>query len=131
MVPEIRKAIIKGQMVTDDSDKIDDQIKSEIVSSNIQKSDLIYPHFKIEFKTYDPFPTKNCVEELHESIKESIISGEQLFYIIDQYNSSDVLDSEPINKTETEIIKLGFGYIQKEGNSSMVRVNLREFENIL
>jgi hypothetical protein len=131
MGTKVRKAIIKGQMVTSESDKIDERIKRKASLSNIQQENIIYPHFKIEFNTYDPFPSSECVEELQSSIEECVISEEQLMYIADNYSSRDVLRADPVNEEETEFLNLGGAYIEESGNSSIVNVNLRKFEQIL
>lgn len=129
--PDVREVIVKAKMVTPDSSKIDERTRKKIEDSDISEKNVLYPYFNVEFKTYNPFPNEECVEELQVSIEESIISDDQMMKLADRYSTGDVIDADPVGEKETESFEVGKAFVDKNGESSMIAIDLTVFEEVL
>lgn len=129
--PEVREVIINARIVTPDNGKIDERTRRRIQESDISEKEVLYPYFNVEFKKYDPFPTEACVEELQVSIEESVVSDDQLVKLAEEYDTEDIVRADPVGDKETESFEVGKAFVDSDGESSMIAIDLSIFHEVL
>lgn len=128
---DLREVIVKAKIVTPDNRRMDEKTRKRIQNSNISSKDVLYPYFTVQFKTYDPFPKQECIEELQMSIEESVVSGDQLASLVDRYSTEDVINADPVGKEETETFRIGKAFLDEKGDGSMTAIDLSVFQEVL